>query len=59
MATGAILLTWINQIQGMDKKSHLLCYMVFITHPRPNLNGGLNKPPLKLGHGSEITFHFE
>ena len=22
-----------------------------ITHPCPNFNGGLTKPPLKLGHG--------
>ena len=26
-----------------------------ITHPRPNFNGGLVKPPLKLGHGWVIT----
>ena len=28
-----------------------------ITHPYPNLNVGLPKPPFKFGHGSVITFH--
>ena len=28
-----------------------------ITHPCPNFNGGLAKPPLKLGHGWVITPH--
>ena len=30
-----------------------------ITHPRPNFNGGLFKPPWKLGHGWIITSHME
>ena len=29
----------------------------FIIHPCPNFNGGLVKPPLKLGHGWVNTYH--
>ena len=32
----------------------LICVGVF-TNPCPNYNGGLTKPPLKLGHGLVIT----
>ena len=38
--------------------NHIHCFKWdVITHPCPNFNGGLVKPPLKLGYGWVTTFH--
>ena len=43
---------------GISNYIHLTQFYV-ISHPCPNFNSGLLKPPLKLGYGEVITYHVQ
>ena len=46
---------WLKRLMDSNNIHHFLWDI--ITHPCPNFNGGLVKPPLMLGHGWLITSH--
>ena len=53
---GPLLLTNTGQI-SITLRVWISNYINTITHSRHNFNGGLDKPPLKLGHGWVMTSH--